>query len=209
MTTTLASYLTTPKHMSSKMTTPFVTRPKGASAEGQGDDIASTDISDDGDDTIDSVKYLFALQQIRQEAHKASQANFKREFRALGTEFRGHATTMVDEMNAYIDKLETDALNMQGAECISTQAFVDAAREWNAQRSMVNEARAIDFSDIRRKEEVNEVSKLIEGTAKRRAHAERRLLRNVKMELGRMWEQEKIVTDAKGLVKRYKKLLRE
>jgi hypothetical protein len=23
---------------------------------------------------------------------------------------------------------------MQGAECISTQAFVDAAREWNAQR---------------------------------------------------------------------------
>jgi hypothetical protein len=74
---------------------------------------------------------------------------------------------------------------------------------------MVNEARAIDFNDIRRKEEVNEVSKLsklsstgfgapiscqvvVEGTAKRRAHAQRRLLRNVKIELGRIWEQEKV-----------------
>jgi hypothetical protein len=29
-----------------------VTQPKGASAEAQGDDIASTDFSDDGDDTM-------------------------------------------------------------------------------------------------------------------------------------------------------------
>jgi hypothetical protein len=78
-----------------------------------------------------------------------------------------------------------------------------------SQQSMVNEARAIDFNDIRRKEKVNEVSKLsklsstafgapilcqavVEGTAKRRAHAQRRLLRNVKIELGRIWEQEKV-----------------
>jgi hypothetical protein len=42
------------------------------------------------------------LSSLIEEAHKASQANFKREFRALATEFRGHAATMVDEMSAYM-----------------------------------------------------------------------------------------------------------
>ena len=128
--------------------------------------------------------------------HQASQANSKRDFKALATEFRGHATAIVDEMNAYMrvsryhdkyirvdtkhfrDELEVDALKMQGEECISTEGFVTAAREWNIQRvsilsnvcaaqlhqicqqSMVKEGRTIDFSDIQREKEVNEVSKL-------------------------------------------------
>jgi hypothetical protein len=37
-----------------------------------------------------------------EKSRKASQANLKREFRALATEFRGYATTIVDEMNAYM-----------------------------------------------------------------------------------------------------------
>ena len=64
------------------------------------------------------MEYLFALQQIRrkcesvkkgsssssslEEAHKASQANLKRQFAMVATEFRGHANTMVEEMTAYM-----------------------------------------------------------------------------------------------------------
>ena len=68
------------------------------------------------------MEYLLALQQIRrkceslcerklrssssssslEEAHKASQANVKRQFAIVATEFRGHANTMVEEMTAYM-----------------------------------------------------------------------------------------------------------
>jgi hypothetical protein len=37
-----------------------------------------------------------------EEAHKASQNNFKRQFAMLSSEFRGHANAMVEEMNAYM-----------------------------------------------------------------------------------------------------------
>jgi hypothetical protein len=136
-----------------------------------------------------------------EKAHQASQANSKRDFKALATEFRGHGTAIVDEMSAYMrvsryhdkyiqtdtkhfrDELEVDTLKMHGTECISTEGFVTAAREWNIQRvsillnvgaaqlhhicqqSMVKEGRAIDFSDIQREEEVNEVSKLSKSSA--------------------------------------------
>jgi len=65
------------------------------------------------------VEYLLALQKIRrkcesvkgssnssssslEEAHKASQANVKRQFAMVAAEFRGHANTMVEEMTAYM-----------------------------------------------------------------------------------------------------------
>ncbi|KAH9998084.1 hypothetical protein BJV74DRAFT_883222 [Russula compacta] len=108
-----------------------------------------------------------------------------------------------------IDKLEIDALSMDDGECTSAQAVVNAAQEWNTQRGKIGEARVIDFSGIQRKEDVNEVSKLIEATAMKRAHAHRRLLRRVKTDLEGLRKQEKVVTDAKALVKRYKKLLRQ
>ncbi len=37
-----------------------------------------------------------------EEAHKASQANLKRQFAMLADEFRGHANAMVEEMTAYM-----------------------------------------------------------------------------------------------------------
>ena len=66
---------------------------------------------------------------------------------------------------------------------------------------------------------------VVEATASKRAQAHRRLLRKVKTDLERLREQEKVktqtnkskqsvlissqvITDAKALVKRYKKLLR-
>jgi hypothetical protein len=77
--------------------------------------------------------------------------------------------------------LELDALDTQDA---STQAVVNAAQEWSAQRvsiltyertnhsimsiprkSKVNEARVVDFSGIQREEEVNRVSKLSKSSA--------------------------------------------
>ncbi|KAI0306319.1 hypothetical protein B0F90DRAFT_1688921 [Multifurca ochricompacta] len=176
--------------------------------EGNDDEVASTDFSDIEDKEIDSMEYLFVLQQIREEAHNAAQANFKRQFAAFAAEARGHAAVMVEEMNAYIDKLEMDAVNMRSAEYTGVQVSVNAAREWSTQCSMVNEARAIDLSDIRREEEVNEVSKLIECTATKCAQAHRRLLRKVKRDLEVMRKQEQVITDAKGLVKEYKKLFR-
>ncbi|KAH9980999.1 hypothetical protein BGW80DRAFT_1267769 [Lactifluus volemus] len=217
--------------MPSEKVTSSVSRSKGASApqpstKSQDDEIASNDINDGEDDDIDSVEYLLALQQIRQKAHQASRASSKRDFKALAAEFRGHATAIVDEMSAYMrvswyhdtyirvdtkhfrDELEVDTLKMQGTECISTEGFVTAAREWNIQRSMVKEGRAIDFSDIQREEEVNEVSKLIEGTDMKHARARRRLLRKVKVDLEEIWKQGKIVADAKEMIKRYKKVLR-
>ncbi|KAH9958291.1 hypothetical protein BC827DRAFT_1220304 [Russula dissimulans] len=172
------------------------------------DECASiNDFSDEGGNEIDSVECLVALQQIRQEANRDSQTNFKRQFATLSSEFRGHARAMVEEMNAYIDKLEMDALDTRDAEGISTQADTNAAQEWNVQRVKVNEARVIDLIDMQREENVNEVSKLIEATATKRAQAHRRLLRKVRSELEELRRHEKTVTDAKGLVKRYKRLV--
>ena len=39
---------------------------------------------------------------LTEETHKASQANFKRQFAMFSAEFRGHANAMVEEMNAYM-----------------------------------------------------------------------------------------------------------
>ena len=66
----------------------------------------------------DSVEYLIILQKIRrkceleretsdihiyvEEAHKASRADFKRQFATFSAEFRGHAKALVEEMNAYM-----------------------------------------------------------------------------------------------------------
>ncbi|KAH9030974.1 hypothetical protein EDB84DRAFT_1493748 [Lactarius hengduanensis] len=173
------------------------------------DEVLDAGLSDDGDQEIDSVEYLLALQQIRQEAHKASQVDLKRQFALLAAEFRGHAAAIVEETSAYIDKVEKDVENTQDAECISAQAFADAAREWNTQRNMVNEARAIDLNGIQRKEEINEVSQLVESTTTKRAQAHRKLLRRVKTDLEAMRQKEQIATDAKSLLRRYKKLLRQ
>jgi hypothetical protein len=93
-----------------------------------------------------------AFISITEEAHKASKAGLKRQFALFGAEFRGHAAAIVEEMDAYMrvllqydrcmrtdivlfrDKVEIDIENMQDAECISAEAFANAAREWNAQR---------------------------------------------------------------------------
>ncbi|KAN0116652.1 hypothetical protein V8E52_005796 [Russula decolorans] len=171
-------------------------------------DDGITDLSDEEEKDIDSVEYLFALQQIRQEAHKASQANVKRQFAMVAAEFRGHANTMVEEMTAYIDKWEINAkaLDTRDATSISAQA---AAQAWNAQHERMNEARVVDFGGIERKEEVNRVSKLIEATGNKRRQAHYQVLRKVKADIEGLRNHEKVVTDAKALVKRYKKLVRK
>ena len=86
-----------------------------------------------------------------EEAHKASQANVKRQFAMFSSDFRRHANAMVEEMSAYMrvspcqegsleadvmfrNRLEMDVLDTRDAECASTQAVVNAAQEWNAQR---------------------------------------------------------------------------
>ncbi|KAI0275886.1 hypothetical protein BGY98DRAFT_989414 [Russula aff. rugulosa BPL654] len=170
-------------------------------------DDGITDFSDEEEKEIDSVEYLLALQQIRQEAHKASQANVKRQFAMVATEFRGHANAMVEEMTTYIDKLEIDALETtRDVKSIGAQA---AAQAWNAQRGKMNEARVVDFSGMGRKEGVNRVSKLIEATSNKRRQAHYQLLRKVKTDLEGWRNHEKVVTDAKALVRRYKKLVKK
>lgn len=173
-------------------------------------DDGITDFSDEEEKDINSVEYLFALQQIRQEAHKASQANVKRQFAMVATEFRGHVNTMVEEMTTYIDKLEinANALDTREAKSISAQAAAQA-EAWNAQRDKMNEARVVDFDGIERKEEVNRVSKLIEATGNKRRQAHCHVLRKVKTDIEGLRNHEKVVTDAKALVKRYKKLVRK
>lgn len=189
-------------------------------------DDGITDFSDEEEKDIDSVEYLFALQQIRrkcesvkgsssffivpEEAHKASQANVKRQFAMVATEFRGHVNTMVEEMTTYIDKLEinANALDTREAKSISAQAAAQA-EAWNAQRDKMNEARVVDFDGIERKEEVNRVSKLIEATGNKRRQAHCHVLRKVKTDIEGLRNHEKVVTDAKALVKRYKKLVRK
>ena len=91
-----------------------------------------------------------AFISITEEAHKASQASLKRQFALFAAEFRGHTSALVEEMDAYMhvilqydryirtdiilfrDEGEIDAI--QDGECISAEAFANAAREWNTQR---------------------------------------------------------------------------
>lgn len=183
--------------------------PQRAIAEETEDEGLDADLSDDGDQGIDSMEYLLVLQQMRQKDLKASQASLKRQFTLDTAEFRGQVAALSEEMNAYIDKLEVDAENTEKVKWITTQGFADSAREWNMQRNSVNEARAIDLGDIQRKEEINEVSQLIERTATKRAQAQRRLLRKVRTDLEVIHQKEQVVTDAKALLRRYKKLLRQ
>jgi len=177
-------------------------------AEGHNNETASiTGDSDEEEKEIDNVEYLLVLQQIRQEARKISKSNYKRQFSTLSAEFRGHASVMAEEMNAYIDEMEKDALDTRNRECIGAQDVINAAPEWKPQH--VDEARVVDFSGIQREKDVNEGSKLIEATAMEHAQAHRRLLRKVKADLGELRQQEKIATDARALVKQYKKLFRQ
>jgi hypothetical protein len=99
-----------------------------------------------------------------EEAHKASQANVKRQFAMVATEFRGHANTMAEEMTAYMrvlsprqvdlcadvkdrDKLEINALDTWDAKSISAQ---EAAQAWNAQRvSILLYAQTTESSQFR------------------------------------------------------------
>jgi len=73
---------------------------------------------------------------------------------------------------------------------------------------MVNEVRVLDWADIQRKEDINEVSQLIERTPTKRAQAHRKVLRKMKTDLEMIHQKEQVVTDAKALLRRYKKLLR-
>jgi len=73
-----------------------------AIAEETEDEILDAELSDDGDQGIDSVKYLLVLQQIRQEAFRASRASLQRQLTLLAAEFRGQAAASFEEMNAYM-----------------------------------------------------------------------------------------------------------
>lgn len=168
--------------------------PQRAIAEETEDEGLDADLSDDGDQGIDSMEYLLVLQQMRQKDLKASQASLKRQFTLDTAEFRGQVAALSEEMNAYIDKLEVDAENTEKVKWITTQGFADSAREWNMQRNSVNEARAIDLGDIQRKEEINEVSQLIERTATKRAQAQRRLLRKVRTDLEVIHQKEQVAS---------------
>lgn len=105
-------------------------------------------------------------------------------------------------------EINANALDTREAKSISAQAAAQA-EAWNAQRDKMNEARVVDFDGIERKEEVNRVSKLIEATGNKRRQAHCHVLRKVKTDIEGLRNHEKVVTDAKALVKRYKKLVRK
>ncbi|KAI0273302.1 hypothetical protein BC834DRAFT_853214 [Gloeopeniophorella convolvens] len=111
-------------------------------------------------------------------------------------------------MTAYIDKIEADTLNMRDADGISTQSYADSAQEWANTCNTINEAREIHFAGIRREEDVNEVSKLVQDTATKRAKANRKLLRNAKVYLEEMDGRQQTVVDAKRMVKQCRRMIR-
>jgi hypothetical protein len=93
-----------------------------------------------------------AFTRTTEAAFKASRDSLERHLFLLAAEFRGQVAASLEEMNAYMrvlmqsdrymradiellsprDKIEEQ--NVEYTECITAQAFADAAREWNTQR---------------------------------------------------------------------------
>lgn len=90
-----------------------------------------------------------AFTRTKEKTFKASRASLERDLTLLAAEFRGQVAASLEEMNAYMrvllqydrymradfvsrDKIEEQ--NVEYSECITAQAFADAAREWNTQR---------------------------------------------------------------------------
>ncbi|KAI0293060.1 hypothetical protein BC826DRAFT_1016748 [Russula brevipes] len=137
-------------------------------AEGHNDETASiTDLSDEEEKEIDNVEYLLVLQQIRQEARKFSKSNYKRQFSTLSAEFRGHASVMAEEMNAYIDEMEKDALDTRNRECIGAQDVINAAPEWKPQHVSILLSHTIMSISKRARSMRRESSILVASNARR------------------------------------------